>query len=252
MAAAALLLVFLPACAARKTRTSADVLLKERMAAVLLREGRAAEAETTFREVLKDDPHNPEVYDGLGAALMMQGKMREALTYLDKAVELAPEKPAYRINRGLALLEAGRYEEAEADFLIADTSPLPGDRQAAALNRGRLRQRQGDFAGAEVQFTNALARDPRSFAALLGRGVAREASGQLEPAAEDYLEAVKLQPKNPEANLRLGLVLLSLRRESLGRRYLERTLELDPAGDSGAKARTLLEATINPRTPSSR
>ena len=128
----------------------------------------------------------------------------------------------------------------------------PGTARRPRSTAGRLRQRQGDFAGAEAQFTNALARDPRSFAALIGRGVAREASGQLEPAAEDYLEAVKLQPKNAEANLRLGLVLLSLRRVSLGRRYLERTLELDPAGDSGAKARTLLEATINPRTPSSR
>jgi Tfp pilus assembly protein PilF len=241
-----------PACAARKSKTSAEVLLKERMAAVLLREGRAAEAETAFREALRDDPRNPEVHDGLGAALMMQGKMKEALTHLDRAVELEPEKPAYRINRGLALLEAGRYKEAEEDFLIADSSPLPGDRQAAALNRGRLRQRQGDFAGAEAEFTTALARDPRSFSALLGRGVARESRGQLEPAAEDYLEAVKVQPKNPEANLRLGLVLLSLRREALGRRYLERTLELDPGGDAGAKARMLLESASTPRPPAPR
>jgi Flp pilus assembly protein TadD len=251
LALAGLSLLLTSSCASRQGRTSAEVLLNERMAAVLLREGRAPEAEHAFREALKDDPKNPEVHDGLGAALMMQGRMKEALSHLERAVELAPEKPSYRINRGLALLQLERYKEAEEDFRVADSSPLPEDRQAASINRGRLRQRQGDFAAAESEFTNALARDPKSFAALLGRGVAREAKGDLEPAAEDYLEAVRLQPKNAEANLRLGLVLLSLRREALGRRYLERALELDPGGESGTKARILLEAST-PRVPASR
>ena len=39
---------------------------RERMAQVLLRENRPAEAEKAFREVIKDDPKNPEVQDGLG------------------------------------------------------------------------------------------------------------------------------------------------------------------------------------------
>lgn len=246
-------LLLVPSCASRRgANTDAEVLLNQRMAMVLLREGRAAEAERAFREALKADPRNPDVHDGLGASLMMQGRMKEALSHLDRAVELAPDKPSYRINRGLARLESGRYEEAEEDFRFASTSPLPEDRQAASINWGRLRQRQGNFAGAEAEFTEALGRDPRSFAALVGRGVAREASGQLEPAAEDYLEAVRVQPKSAEANLRLGLVLVTLRREVLGRRYLERALELDPTGDSGAKARMLLEASATPRAPASR
>lgn len=251
LAAALIALVWLPACAGQKSRTSAEVLLTERMAAVLLREGRAVEAERAFREALPDDPKNPDVHDGLGASLMMQGRMKEALPHLNRAVDLAPDKPSYRINRGLALLEVGRYEEAEEDFRVADSSPLAEDRQAASINRGRLRQRQGNFAGAEVEFSAALARDSKSFASWLGRGAARQAQGQLEAAAEDYLEAVRLQPKNAEANLRLGLVLVEMRREPLGRKYLERALELDPGGDSGAKARTLLESTT-PKTSASR
>ena len=44
------------------------MLLTERMAQVLLRENRPAEAERAFRDVLKDDPKNPEVHDGLGVS----------------------------------------------------------------------------------------------------------------------------------------------------------------------------------------
>ena len=101
----------------------------------------------------------------------------------------------------------------------------------------------GEYPAAEAQFTAALARDPKSFDALIGRGVARESRGEYAAAAEDYLEAVRLRPKNADANLRLGLTLVTMKKTALGRRYLERTVELDPSGESGAKARLLLEST---------
>ncbi len=226
-----------------RTRTSAEVLLNERMAAVLLREGRAAEAEQAYRDVVRSDPKNSEVRDGLGVALLMLGRVKEALEEFDRAVKLAPEKGLYRVHRGVARTEVGRYADAEEDFRVADSSPSPDDRLDAAINRGRMRQRQGDYAGAEAEFTVALVRDQKSFAALVGRGVARESRGDFAAAAEDYLEAVRLNPKNADANLRLGLVLLTLKKNALGRRYLERTLELDPSGEAGARARLLLEST---------
>jgi Flp pilus assembly protein TadD len=79
--------------------------------------------------------------------------------------------------------------------------------------------------------------------------MARESRGAMEQAATDYLEAVRIDPKNAEANLRLGLVLVSLNKSALGRRYLERTIQLDPGGEAGARARLLLEG--NPANPRS-
>jgi Tfp pilus assembly protein PilF len=229
------------ACQPKKAKTSAEVLLTERMGQVLLRENRPAEAEKAFREVIKDDPKNAEVQDGLGLSLLMQGRFQESLPYLDKAVDLAPHNASYRNNRGVALMELGKYKEAAADFDAAENSVNPDDRLSATINRGRLLLRQGNFAGAEQVFTNALARDPQSFAAAFGRGAAREAAGDLEGAAEDYLTAIKLDSTSAEANLRLGLCLVSLHKPDLGRRYLQRAVDLDPTGDTGAKARLLLE-----------
>jgi len=229
------------ACPARKAKTSAEVLLTERMAQVLLREGRAQDAERAFRESLKDDPKNSEVHGGLGVALLMQGRFREALAPLEKAVQLSPENGSFRNNLGVAQMELGQYRESEEAFAAAEQSQNPDDRLSATINRGRLRQRQGNFTAAEGEFSNALARDPKSYAAVLGRGVAREAKGDLEGAAEDYLAAVKLDATSAEANLRLGLCLVSLHKTGLGRRYLQRAVELDPSGDTGAKARIILE-----------
>lgn len=242
-ALAVLLCASMCSSGASMTHTSAEVLLNERMAAVLLREGRAHEAEVAYRDVVRADPKNADLRDGLGVALMVQGRIREAMEELDRAVKLDPDKTLYRIHRAMARTQAGRYGEAEEDFLVADASPSPEDRLDVAINRGRMRQRMGEYAAAEAAFSGALARDPKSFDALIGRGVARESHGDYAAAAEDYLEAVRLQPKSPDANLRLGLTLVTMKKTALGRRYLERTVELDPNGDAGAKARLLLEST---------
>ncbi len=242
-AAVALAVVALAAaCApAKKGKTPAETLLTQRMAQVLLRDGHAVDAEKAFRDALKDDPKNPEVLDGLGVSLVMQGRYQDALPSLQKAVQLAPQNGSYRNNLGVAQMELGQFNEAALAFAAAEASPNPDDRISAAINRGRLAQRQGDLAGAEKEFTLAMARDPKSFAATFGRGVARENRGELEGAAEDYLAALKLQPSNAEANLRLGLCLVSLQKPDLGRRYLQRAIDLDPNGETGAKARMLIE-----------
>lgn len=229
-----------------KTKTSAEVILNERMASVLLHEGRYTDAETAYRDVIRSDPKNPEIHDGLGVSLLMQGKFRESIDPFDRAIKLAPDQGRYRVHRGMARTQLGKYAEAEEDLKVADQSSSADDRFDAQVNRGRLRQHQGDFAGGESEFTAALSHDPKSFDALMGRGASREAQGNHSGAAEDYLEAVKLQPKSAEANLRLGLALLSLKKTALGRRYLDRAVELDPGGDMGARARLLLES--NPPT----
>ena len=101
---------------------------------------------------------------------MIQGHIRESLDEFDRAVKLDPEKSLYRIHRAMARTQAGRYGEAEEDFRVADGSPSAEDRLDVAINRGRMRQRMGEYAAAEAQFSGALARDPRSFDALIGRG----------------------------------------------------------------------------------
>jgi Tfp pilus assembly protein PilF len=243
LAAASVVLALLDiGCSTPKTTTPAEVLLNERMAAVLLSDGQAREAEQAYREAVHNDPKNPEVYDGLGVSLMMQRKFSECLDPFDHAIKLSPEKALYRIHRGMALTELGRYAEAEEDFRAAEASPLPEDRFDVNINRGRMLQREGDFSGAALQFTAALSRNPQSFSARIGRGVARESEGDFPGAAEDYLEAVRLDPKSADANLRLGLVLMTLKKNALGRRYLERAIELDPGGESGSKARLVLES----------
>jgi tetratricopeptide (TPR) repeat protein len=250
IAATVLLLLGASACEStgKKEMSSAEVMLQERMAAVLLREGRAPEAEKVYRDILPQDPKNPEVHDGLGAALLIQGKPKDAESSFDKAVDLAPDRALYLIHRATARIQRAKFSEAAQDLQQAEQLGGPTDRFDIALQWGELRQRMGEFAGAEVEYSKALTIGAQDlFAAYFGRGVARESQGNFEGAAEDYLESVRLRQRSAEANLRLGLALVQLRRVPLGRRYLERTVELDPGGESGERARILLDSI--PATP---
>ena len=231
-----------PGCASSSTKKPAELLLNERMASVLLHDGRWLDAERAYRDCAKTDPKNPNVNDGLGVALFYQAKVRESLEWFDKAVKYAPETALYRIHRGMARTQNGDYKGAEEDFQSASSSPIQEDQLDLALQRGRMKQMQGDSRASEAYYNEALSRDPRNFTATLGRGMARESQGRMDAAAQDYLDAVKIQPKNPDGNLRLGLALVALNRQSLGRRYLERTMELDPSGDAGSKARVALDS----------
>jgi tetratricopeptide (TPR) repeat protein len=138
-------------------------------------------------------------------------------------------------------MELARYRDAEENFRVADTSSNQEDRLAATINRGRLRQLEGNAAAAEEQFT-ARPRSGLGFLpARLGRGIARESRGDRASAAEDYLEAVRLRPRSADANLRLGSRFSTSGRGLSAAAISQRAAELEPSGDRGARARVALD-----------
>jgi Tfp pilus assembly protein PilF len=248
--------LLLTGCAEKKKdMPSSELYLTERMATVLLQQGNAPEAENAFQRALAQDPDNPEMRNGHGLSLLMMGRSREALPEFDKALALMPGHGSYLNNRGAAKLELGDLAGAEADFLKAYESPLLADRKAALINLGRARLKGGNFSDAEDALTRALKIDPGSYDALMVRGAVREAQKNERGAVEDYLEALRVKPEDLGAMLRVGLGLIALHKEELGRKYLRRVNELAPDSPEAVNARVVLgeESTVGltPRRPGS-
>lgn len=86
------------------------------LGAVLLEQGRAADAESYLRRAIGIRPDYPEAQSGLGVALCMQGKLEEGVGHLERAVALEPGyRDAYR-NLGEALGALGRRGPAARAF----------------------------------------------------------------------------------------------------------------------------------------
>jgi Tfp pilus assembly protein PilF len=74
------------------------------------------------------------------------------------------------------------------------------------LARGKVRLRQGDFAGARADFSEALRVKPASYAALAQRGEAAAAAGDYVQAVRDFEAAVAIYPLDATANCGLALL----------------------------------------------
>lgn len=132
-----------------------------------------------------------------------QGQLDSALADYDRAVELVEEASADRpaaegdptaalvyCRRGDVRHDQFREADAEADFAAARRH-----HPAAAANYlGDMWLRRGNFGRALEAFTDLIQLRPQDAPGYLGRGLAHEARGDLEPAAADYSTAVRLQP----------------------------------------------------------
>lgn len=70
------------------------------------------EAIEKFKEALKQNPENAEMWCGLGVALIEMKKYDEAVEKFERAAQLSPRLPSAWYGWGIALNALGRMEAA--------------------------------------------------------------------------------------------------------------------------------------------
>ncbi len=121
-------------------------------------QGRAAEAERLYRELLVDDPKMPQPADRLGALALGRADAAAALTWFERALTIDPGFTPARVNLGLALQQLKRRPEARAAF---EAAALRAPRYAPAHQMlGLFLWDGGDFAAAAQSLGRAMALDP--------------------------------------------------------------------------------------------
>jgi tetratricopeptide (TPR) repeat protein len=128
-----------------------------------------------------------------GRILHRQKRYADALAAYEAALKLQPDNRTVERLRADTLLALGRGAEAVQafDLFLEPSDPDPD----AYRERGFERARLADYAGAQADFTRALAIDPNSPMTRARRGWSylNEAT---KLALRDFEEAIKLDPKN--------------------------------------------------------
>ena len=101
------------------------------MAVSLHQEGRIAQAEALYREILSQEPEHLEALNALGLLYVQNGNISEGLFWLSKAEEQEPNHPSVLMNLGLCFLDSEPHR-SEQYFLRALPNP------AAQSNLARL------------------------------------------------------------------------------------------------------------------
>jgi tol-pal system protein YbgF len=186
------------------------------------------------------------------------GEAQEALTGRLAAVERRAEDLADGVT-GLEIAVAtlaeqfARLEAGSAGAATLRRSGPPGARQAGSsvsaeelFDRGMESYRAGELGQAVLdleQFTEKHAAHPLAASAHFWIGEAYFRSRDFEHAAGEYQRAIDLAPtgeRTPDALLRLGLALRSLRREDRAREVWARLMRDFPDSEAALRARAVL------------
>jgi protein O-GlcNAc transferase len=180
-----------------------------RKALDLHRDGRFAEAEAGYRELLAQNPRHADTLHLLGILLHQTARHQEAAAFIGKAVSLDPNNPDYLNNHGLALRAAGQLQEALASYLKAmQLAPHDPD---IHTNLGNVYQELGRFEEAAGCFRRVLYGNPKDLDAwnalchaLQSLADQYHATGQHRQAEAAYEELLELAGEQPHLYYNLG------------------------------------------------
>ena len=208
-----------------------------RQAVALHQQGRLAEAEALYRQILEIDGRVFPALYLLGVLRLEQGDSDDAAALLARAVAVNANDPAAWLHYGLALQGQGRFKEA----LTAHERAL-GLQPALAparLGRGAALRALGHIREALADHEIVLAADPDNADAWNGRGALLRKLGRIDEALDSYGRAIALMPQFAEALQNRGELLCDEKKDYAGARIdLERAIVLAP--DRPALADNLL------------
>lgn len=221
--------------------------------------GRLPQAEALYRQVLEQNPDQPDalyllgvlssqagrndlavdlirhsvrirpsaqVYYDLGNLLQILGRHPETLESYENALKLKPDYYEVLNNRGNLMQHLNRYDEALADY---DRSlAIAPDFVVALNNKGNTLQHLNRTQEAIECYKRAIALRPDYVESYYNYGHALSACGRLDEAAKLYLKALALRPRYAEAHNNLGNVLRTQGKTSEAIEHFRKAIEANP------------------------
>jgi tetratricopeptide (TPR) repeat protein len=192
----------------------------------LHQQGRLADAEKLYREVLQQNPKRFDALYLLGIAALASNKHQRAVDLIDRSIKQNATFPPAWCNKGLALVQMGRRAEALASFEKAIA--LDPGFAAAWYNRGTALKDLGRPAEAIASFDKAIAITPDDAEAHSNRGLVLTGLKRHADALASLDKALAVNPRLAEAHCNRGNALTGLKRPADALESYDRALSLRP------------------------
>ncbi len=166
--------------------------IANRIARVTSGELQGAELERTLRDVLKEDPRNPQANLRLGYVLMNSGRCGEAMTRFTLAIEA--RLPSADAHLGRAGCEVAQKRSAAARQTLAAAQAIEPDNPVVSANLGLLLSDTGDPAAGIPHLQRALSLDPDLHQARFALALAYARTNRRSDAAKEAQELLARLP----------------------------------------------------------
>lgn len=195
-----------------QTAGAADAARKMREALTLHQQGRIADAEYRYIDILSQFPAHPGALQYLGVIESQKGNHAKALELLDRSIASNPRSAAVHYNRANILRDANRLEDALRGYdnaLAVDAKHV-----GSLVNRAAVLRRLERHADALASYDRAIAVRPAEANAHHGRGITLSELGRHDEAVGAFDRAVAIAPGKPELLISRGHALRSAGRHA--------------------------------------
>jgi predicted O-linked N-acetylglucosamine transferase (SPINDLY family) len=191
------------------------------------KEGRLAEAETLYRQVLAANPDHPYANNNYAILLRAQRRWEDAVACYQRAVRANPDDAQVLNNLTCVLSDLG--QETQAAKIAMRAVALKPDYAEAWFNLGNILRNLGGADQARQAYRRAVRIRPDMAEAWSNLGDMHKSSSELTQAMECYRTALRLQPGLPQPYVNLGEVLKEQGRVTDAITLLQHALEQHPA-----------------------
>ncbi len=196
------------------------------------KEGRLAEAEKGYLEVLRRKPDWGQVLNALGTVFLDQSRPDKARKVFEKAANLRP--PNFPACYNLARLKQRDNDHKGAISIYRTMLKKQPGLGEAWNNLGVAYREIGDQDEAISCFQKAVVFAPDMAEAWNNLGVAQDEFNMIENASKSYRKAIEIRSDYTSAHFNLGISLQKLRRFKEAREHYKKVLETRP-DDEAAK-----------------
>lgn len=190
------------------------------------KKGRHQEAESLYRELLKNQPDDPEILYFLGMLYQQTGRPQQALPLIERVAKEKPNASAHHTVLAHVLAALGRLDDAREACNRALT--LKPNNPVALNLAGHLLHLHGEWQRAVDAYKKAIALQPGNVLAHHNLGITLHYLGRTDEAVEHYKRAIKLEPANPQIHYNLGLTYRQIKNEQESKKCFVEALRLNP------------------------
>lgn len=228
-------------CATGREATRKEAETAHKLGMAFLAEERYAAALREFTKADQLDPGDPETLNALGLTYWFRREPALAEQKFREATARRPEFSEAWNNLGALLIDQGRFGDAVPALERALANVFYGTQERALSNLGWALHRLGRSAEAERRLRDALQVAPGFPLAHKALGAVLQERGEHRQALEQFDEAARRLPNDPEVQLWRGVSLNKLGDRGGAGEAFRAAWRLGPDSEAGRSAKNYLD-----------
>jgi Tfp pilus assembly protein PilF len=170
-------------------------------------------ADDTLNKLAVVGPQSARMQQAIAERLINEGELKSATEHYRKALEINPRLPGVHFELAEAILESAPDDpqaQAGAEKELEASMKFDGDSAKAECLFARIAFRRNELESAYARYERAFALNPREVEAQVGLGRVLMLTGKPQEALKYLRMAVQSDPLNGEAHYRLAVACRKL------------------------------------------